>query len=239
MILNILITTFATAILFVLGSVRFQSRELLIIALITGVYIVHCTHRIFDGLGGNALEYTLLVNSAFYILYLPLILIFLFRSLGQLSRVRISRIAAALAVALFIVIYYAGFIERSMKIFAYSNLIWHLEIISLIVIAQYVWQHAATVRRTGSRLFTVHISIVQTWLVCLLTPYFISLAVYALPPDNFLIPYSPSVTGELVTQLIIVIVLARIFFLTLRFRNSIETYRESNAIKGKIKDLAF
>ncbi len=234
MISAIIVTSISLAALLMLASLRAPSRALILAAIINGIFISGTAHRIPEDISEmNAVDP--IVNAVFGILYLP-ILVFLNLHYGKrrLSRA-LGLMMTVFILATFGVLYYGMLMRQQMPVIAYANLLWHIEVVLMVVMLQTHLQ--ITSHKANRSLIRTELGIIRCWLLIPLCPYITFIFSWMLPQDNFLIPYVPVVSVQTLTDIVSCILILFAMWLTIRCRSLAQSHqREHNKAKG---DLAF
>jgi hypothetical protein len=236
MMLHISVIILALAILLLLGTIRRYNREMFLLGVITGVLIVQYLHFIFEALTGRR-DYSLVVNAAFAMLYLPLFSVFPYVLRRNKRMIAIWFVIGICIFSLFVWCYYEMFILRSMAAYSLSNLIWHAEVVSIAIVGQNLWSSFARAE-TRSRLHHHIVWLAGICIMVVLSPYIVQLASYTFPPDNFLIPYPEVIPPEKSTSVLTMVLLLLLVYRLLVFKGIMEKSRllkESRRLKYKMK----
>lgn len=239
MILTIAITCLSIGNLFLLNSLRSYSREIFWIALMNGIYIIQAAHLLFDGISVSPDDHPLMVNAVFTTLYFPALGILYCYLHSRTNRIKYFLYAGAFIAALFAPLYYKIFIEGSMPVMSYANLIWSVEIILIVVLVYEFSGGAGTNDALASSLTRSYRSLSKIWCAIIIAPYLVGLAAVMFPPDNYFISYKPLMTTQDAIQTATCGLLLRFLFAILHHKHVIDKQRSANAMTGKFKDLAY
>jgi hypothetical protein len=223
MMLQIAVITISLAILFLLNDIRRYTREMFLLGVINGLLIVHYVHLVFEEFAGTV-DYSLVVNATFTMLYIPLFSVFPY-VLSRNRKVITNWFIAGVGIFLiFVWCYYEMFMLRSMAAYSFANVIWHAEIVSVLIIAQNFWSFVMkTEKRSGS--YQKIFGIVSVYFVIVLAPYALQLASYTFPPDNFLIPYPQVILSKNSVHVLTMVLLLIIVLRLLVFKKVMEQSR--------------
>jgi hypothetical protein len=144
----------------------------------------------------------------------------------------------AVSLLTFVLLYYGMFIARLMALISYANLIWHAEIIAIIIITQEIWSRSGRIE-SNNAVGRSHFMLIKIWTVILLIPYFVPLASVALPADNFLIPYRPMLTTVSLVEWLTAFSLLVFGAFILRHKAIIGRERSASPLARNMEDLAF
>lgn len=237
MISTILITLAAAIALFLLSSFRKHQGHAVPLATLAGVFIIHSAHKIFEGIGIGLHDYRLLVDATFMLPYIPLI------ALCIVDQSQVRRISMAwlfmlvLTVAAAIFLYTSFFILKTRSILNYANLIWHLEVVALALLAQKAWQAGMKKEADQSMFQRRYLALVKTWIVILLLPYVVSLISHVLPEDNFVFSYAPLLSLNALVELGTITLLAMLLVRLYRFKLAFDSTATTGNAKRSLNDI--
>jgi hypothetical protein len=235
MILSILITAAASVNLFLFSAMKNYSRETFLLAILQGIFIIHSAHLIFQL--GQPDDYSLLVKSSFNILYLPLIGLIIYGTTFAIPRL-IVRIVLALSIVSFAFIYGQLLLIRSMAFISFANLMYHLQIVLVAALAQHILAACDKLKSLSNTVTLSQFRLARTWSFILLTPYAIDLICYAIPSDNFLVPYKPAFSQDAATEIFTLTLMLWSGFRLVQHKKLLESEHGAHSLR-KIKDLAF
>ena len=135
MMLQISVIVLAITILLLLSTIRRYDREVFLLGVITGVLIVQYLHFIFEEITGKR-DYSLGVNATFAMLYVPLFSVFPYVLRRDKKMITTWFVIGICIFSLFVWCYYEMFLLRSVAAYSFANLIWHADVVAIVIVAQ-------------------------------------------------------------------------------------------------------